>query len=120
VFLLGGCALVDALWAVVGEDPLSEILSVLLPVLDRAVPGLDGQVVADALIGAFVHHYRCELPGDAELLQRIGRRGGDALGDLVTSGAVPPAQALPVGLAILSVLAGFCQSGSASVLQLAA
>ena len=55
-----------------GEDPLTKILGVLLPVLDRTVPGLAGQVVADALVGAFAHHYRCELPGDAELLQRIG------------------------------------------------
>jgi len=45
----------------------------LLPVLDSTVPGLDGRVVADALIGAFTEHYRCELPGDAEVLQRIGR-----------------------------------------------
>jgi hypothetical protein len=50
---LGTCALVDAVWAVVGEDPLSEVLGVLLPVLDGAVPGLEGRVVADALIGAF-------------------------------------------------------------------
>ena len=73
VFLLGGCALVDAVEAMVGEDPLSEVLGVLLPVLDGLVPGLDGQVVADALIGAFAEQYRCELPGDTGLLQRIGR-----------------------------------------------
>ncbi len=69
VFLLGTCALVDAVWAVVGEDSLSEVLAVLPPVLDSTVPGLDGRVVADALIGAFTEHYRCELPGDAEVLQ---------------------------------------------------
>jgi hypothetical protein len=32
-------------------------------VLDGAVPGVDGQVAADALIGAFATEYRCELPG---------------------------------------------------------
>ncbi len=31
VFLLGTCALVDTTWALVGEDPLSEVLGVLLP-----------------------------------------------------------------------------------------
>ena len=120
VFLLGTCALVDAVWAIVGEDPLSEILGVLLPVLDSTVPGLNGQIVAYALIGAFAHHYRCDLPGDAELLQRIGRGPGDALENLVASGTVRPGDALPVGLMILSALAGFCRSSSPSVLQQAA
>jgi hypothetical protein len=120
VFLLGTCALVDAMWAIVGEDPLSEVLDVLLPVLDRTLPGLDGHVIADALIGAFAHHYRCEQPGDAELLERIGRERGDALENLVASGAVPQADALRVGLMVLSVLAGFCRSGSASILRQAA
>ena len=120
VFLLGTCALVDATWAIVGEDPLTKILGVLLPVLDRTVPGLAGQLIADALVGAFAHHYRCELPGDAELLQRIGHPAGDALEILVASGAVPRGDALPVGLMILSALAGFCLSSSPSVLQRAA
>jgi hypothetical protein len=120
VFLLGTCTLVDATWAIVGEDPLGEILDVLLPVLDRTVPNLDGQVIADALIGAFAHHYRCEQPGDAEVLQRIGPETGDPLENLVASGAVPPADILPAGLMILSALAGFCRSGSSSVLQHAA
>lgn len=120
VFLLGTCALVDATWAIVGEDPLAKILGVLLPVLDRAVPGLAGQVIADALVGAFAHHYRCELAVDAELLQRIGHPPGDALEILVASGAVPPGDALPAGLMILSALAEFCRSSSPSVLQRAA
>jgi hypothetical protein len=120
VFLLGTCMLVDAVSAVVGEDPLTEIRAVLLPVLERTVPGLDVQVVADALIGACAHHYRCESPGDAELLERIGPETGDALENLVASGAVPPADALQVGLMILSALAGFCHSSSSSVLQQAA
>lgn len=117
VFLLGACALVDAVWAAVGEDPLGDVLGVLLPVLDDAVPGLDGQVVADALIGAFATEYRCEQPGDDEVLERIKRYGGDALENLATAGAVPPGDILPVGLAILSALAQLCRSGSASLLQ---
>ncbi len=120
VFLLGACALMDALWATVGEDPLTEVRLVLLPVLAGAVPNLDSEVVADALIGAFATEYRRELPGDAELLDRIGHPGGDALEGLVAAGAVPPSDVLPVGLAILSALAQLCRSGSASVLQLTA
>jgi len=120
VFLLGTCALVDAMWAIAGEDPLTEVLGVLLPVLNSTVPGLDGQVIADALIGALAREYRCDLPGDAELLRRIAPETGDALESLVASGAVPPGDALRVGLMILSALAGFCRSNSSSVLQQAA
>jgi hypothetical protein len=117
VFLLGGCALVDATWAAVGLDSISEVLGVLLPVLADAGPGLDAHVAADALIGAFAKHYRCELPGDAELLERIGKVQGDALVNLVRAGAVKPADVLPVGLRLLSALAHLCRSDSASLLQ---
>ncbi len=117
VFAVGGCALLDAVWAAVGEDPLGDVRGVLLPVLEDAVPGLDGQVTADALIAAFATEYRCELPGDAEILERIKHRGGDALRNLVAARAVPPADVLPAGLAILSALAQLCRSDSASVLQ---
>jgi len=120
VFLLGACALVDAVWAAVGEDPLSDVLGVLVPMLDDAVPGFDGQVAADALVGAFSTKYRCEQPGDAEVLGRIGHRGGDALENLVAAGAVPPRDVLPAGLTILSALARLCRSDSASLLQRAA
>jgi hypothetical protein len=119
VFTVGGCALVDAVWAAVGEDPLSDVLSVLLPVLEDAVPGVDGQVAADALIAAFATEYRCEQPGDAEVLERI-KHGGDALRNLVAAGAVLPADVLPVGLAVLAAIAQLCRSDSASVLQRAA
>jgi hypothetical protein len=81
------------------------------------VPALDGQVAADALIGAFSSEYRCELPGDEEVLRRIGHPGGDALENLVTPGAVAARDVLAVGLMMLSALAALCRSGSASVLQ---
>jgi hypothetical protein len=48
VFLLGACALVDAFRAVVGDDLLGDVLGVLLPVLEDAVPGRNGQVAAGA------------------------------------------------------------------------
>jgi hypothetical protein len=72
----------------------------LIPALDAAVPGLAGQVAADALIAAFATEYRCELPGDAEVLERIMYHSGDALENLVAAGAVPPAGVLPVGLSL--------------------
>jgi hypothetical protein len=117
VFLLGTCVLIDAVEAAVGENSLTDVLGVLLPALTDAVPGVDSQVAADALIGAFAHHYRCEQPGDDEALQRIKYRGGDALENLATAGAVPPSDVLPVGLTILSALAQLCRSDSASLLQ---
>jgi|SRR5690348_12846788 hypothetical protein len=72
---------------------------------------------AAAAFGAFAKHYRCELPGDAELLERIGKVQGDALVNLVRAGAVKPADVLPVGLRLLSALAQLCRSDSASLLQ---
>jgi hypothetical protein len=104
VFVLGACALVDAAWGAVGEDPLTDVLGVLLPVLAAAVPDLDSQQVANALIGAFSMEYCCDQPGDDEVLGRLGRCSGDVLETLATAGAVPPADVLPVGLTILSAL----------------
>jgi hypothetical protein len=117
VFAVGGCALVDAVWAAVGEDRLADVLGVLRPVLADAVPAVDAQVTADALVAAFATEYRCEQPGDAEVLERIEHRDGDALRNLVAAGAAPPAGVLPVGLAMLSALAQLCRSDSASVLH---
>ena len=117
VFAVGACALVDATWTVIGEDPLRDILELLVPVLEDAVPGVPGQVTADALIAAFASEYRCELPGDAEVLERIKYHDGDALRILVAAGAARPADLLPIGVAVLSALAHLCRSDSASVLQ---
>lgn len=117
VLLVGG-ALIDATWAVVGEDPVSEVHAVLARVLDDAVPGLEGRVVADALIGAFAQEYRCEGPGDAELLDRIGREvSADPLENLVAAKAVLARDVLRAGLAILSILIELCSSESASILR---
>jgi hypothetical protein len=117
VFLLGVCALMDALWAVVGEDSLTEIQGVLLPALHDARPAVDAQAAVDALFGAFAKHYQCAQPGDAELLERIGHVEGDALVNLVRAGAVKPADIIPVGLKLLSALAQLCRSNSPSLLQ---
>ena len=117
VYLLGGRALVDATWTAVGDDPLSDVLGVLRPALDGAVPGLDSGVLADTLIGTFATHYRLEQPADLDELKRIGHLGGNALEVLVTAGAVPPGDVLRVGLSVLSVLARLCLSGSLSILE---
>jgi hypothetical protein len=115
--LLGACALIDATWALVGTDPLGSVLPVLRSAVREALPGLDSEAVSDALLGAFARHYQCEGPGDAEILDRIGRDvPGDALEHLVATGVVPPADVLRTGLSLLSALAKLCMSGSASIL----
>jgi hypothetical protein len=120
VFAIGGCALVDAVWAAVGEDPLTDVLGVMRPALADAVPGVDAQAVADALIGAFAVEYRCEQPGDVEVLERIEHHHGDSLRNLVAAEAIMPADVLPVGLTILKALARLCRTDAASVLHPAA
>jgi hypothetical protein len=120
VFLIGTCALVDATLAMVGEDPLGEVLAVLARAAEGIVPGLAGGVIADALVGAAAVHCRWELPGDAAVLERIGRSAGNALENLVAAGAVPPADVIRAGLTVLSALAELGQNCSPSVLRLAA
>ena len=117
VFLIGVSALVDATLALVGTDPLREVLPVLQSAVSEAAPDLDGGAVADALVGALAEHYRCEQPGDAEVLERIGPEvPGDPLEHLVATGAVPPGDVLRVGLTVLAALTRLSMSGSASVL----
>jgi len=115
---LGTLTLTDATWAVVGLDPVGKVHAMLARVLDEALPEVEGTVVADALIGAFAHHFQCEEPGDAELLDRIGREvSGNPLENLVAAKAAAPRDVLGVGLAVLAVLAGLCRTESDSVLH---
>ena len=117
VFVIGVSALVDTTWALVGTDPLREVLPVLRSAVAEAAPGLDAGAVADALVGAFSRHYRCEQPGDDEVLERIGRDvPGDPLEHLVATGAVPSGDVLRVGLTVLAAVTRLCLSGSPSVL----
>jgi hypothetical protein len=112
-----GCALGDVTLAVVGEDPLSEVLAALAPALDGAVPGLEGRAVADVLTGGRATPYLCELP--EYVLKRMQRTFsvGGALQELADAGAVAPRDILRVGLTILSVLAALCTSDSVSILR---
>ena len=108
VYLLGGRTLVDTVRAAVGGDPLGEVIEVLIPALDGAIPGLDGRVATDALFGALAADYRFEEPDDLAVLERIEYPGGNVLETLVTAGAVPSADVLPTGLAMLSALTRLC------------
>src|ERR1035441_1705050 len=110
LFLLGGRVLVDATWAMVGLEPLEPVLALLERRLDDALTGLGtgltGAVVAEALIRAFAGSYRCEMPGDAECLKRLGpTQSGNPLHDLILARAVAPENSLRLGLIVLGVLA---------------
>ena len=67
LFLLGGCVLVHATWAMVGLGPLEPVLALLERRLDDALtglgPDLTGAVVAEALICAFADSYLCGCLG---------------------------------------------------------
>ena len=120
LFLIGTCALGDATKAVVGEDPLDEVIAALSPALDGTVPGLDGRAVADVLTGGRATPYVCKLPD--HVLKRMQRTFfvGEALQELTDARVVPPRDILRVGLTILSALAEICKSDSASILRRAA
>jgi hypothetical protein len=119
VFVIGCCALVHATWTAIGDDPLADVLDVVSPLVDSAVPGR-GRVVAEALVVAFSDHYSCERAADVELLERLGdETSGDPLRDLISAGVIAPQDALRVGLEVLGRLAELCKTGSVSVLDLA-
>lgn len=117
VFVFGCCALVHAIWTAIGEDPLAEILDLLSPLLDDALPGR-GRLVAEALVLAFSDHYACEREGDLEVLGRLGdETSGNPLQDLVAAGVVSPEDALGVGLELVAGLARLCMTDAVSVLD---
>jgi hypothetical protein len=120
VFQIGSCALGDATLAVVGEDPLDEVLAALSPALDATVPGLEGRAVADILTGGRAIPYLCKLPD--HVLKRMQRTfdAGGALQELTDAQVVPPRDILRVGLTILSALAELCKTDSPSILSRAA
>jgi hypothetical protein len=120
VFLIGTCALGDATLAVVGEDPLDEVLDALSSALDAIVPGLEGRAVADVLTGGRVLPYLHKLPDYVlERMQRTFAVEG-ALLEFTDADVVPPSDILRIGLTILSVLAEFCKTDSPSILSRAA
>jgi hypothetical protein len=124
VFLLGACCLVDATWAVVGRDPLRDVLDYLGPRLDTALAELDcvlkpsGTVLAGALLRAAADFYRLdEEPADAETMRQLGGKSeGNPLDCLISEKAIEPADALTIGLVVLGTLADLCRTTEASVL----
>jgi hypothetical protein len=119
---LGGGVLVEATWEMVGLEPLEPVLAWLERRLDEALTGLGagltGAVVAEALIRAFADSYRCEMPGDAECLKRLGRtRSGNPLHDLIFARAIAPENSLRLGLIVLGVLADLARTDAMSVLS---
>jgi hypothetical protein len=113
VFLLGR-ALVEAVWATVGDDSLAGVDSVLEPALDAVAPGLDAPLLVNALIAA---SYTREGPPGTQPLHQLMNLSDNPLEILVLGGKVLPSDVLPVGLLVLSALARLCQSSSDSVLR---
>jgi hypothetical protein len=69
---------VDATWAVVGLDPLRDVLDHLEPRLAAAVAELNctprpsGKLLAETLLGAASAHFRFdEDPADAETMRQL-------------------------------------------------
>lgn len=124
VFLLGACCLVDATWAVVGLDPLRDVLDYLGPRLDAALAELNctlkpsGKMLAETLLRAAADFYRLdEEPADAETMRQLGGKcEGNPLDCLISEKAAEPADVLTIGLAVLATLADLCRTAEASVL----
>jgi hypothetical protein len=127
--LLGDEVLMDATWAIVGDDSLASVLALLERCLDTAfdTPGrsasLTGRAVAEALIRAFPDHFECQAPGDEACLDRLqatGRTSSNPLCDLVRDKGIAPEDALPVGLSVLAALADLARTSAFSVLDASA
>ncbi len=116
VYALGARALVEATWAAVGQDLLDDVLDVLLPALDGAVPGVKSLILGIALVGALPRHYSFDDPADTDVLEHMGPLPGNALETLVATGAISPEDVLPTGLLVLSVLARLCLTDADSIL----
>jgi hypothetical protein len=101
VLLLGACCLVDATWAVVGLDPLRDVLDYLGPRLDAALAELNctlkpsGKVLAETLLRAAADFYRLdEEPADAETMRQLGGKSeGNPLDCLISEKAIEPGRA---------------------------
>jgi hypothetical protein len=127
--LLGDEVLMDATWAIAGDDSLASVLALLERRLDTAfdTPGrpasLTGRAAAEALIRAFPDHFECLAPGDEACLERLRatrRTSSNPLCDLVRDKVIAPEDALPVGLTILAALADLARTSAFSVLDASA
>ena len=113
----------DATWAVVGLDPLRDVLDYLGPRLDGALTELDcmlkpsGKELAETLLRAAADFYRLDgEPADAETMRQLGGKSeGNPLDCLIREKAIEPAEALIIGLAVLATIADLCRTAEASV-----
>lgn len=127
LFLLGACFLTDATWAIVGLDPLEQILDLMERRFDDALTGAGsaawptGRIIAEELIRAFAGEYRCEKPGDVRMLKHLGRSAsGNPLTDLIRVREVAPEEALRLGLIILAAMADLARTDAESALPVSA
>jgi hypothetical protein len=89
VFLLGACCLVDATWAVVGLDPLRDVLDYLGPRLDVALAELDSTRTRRARDARGPVPY-CGGVGPGALLTHLSDRSGVPAEPPDSEGAVRP------------------------------
>ncbi len=123
LFLLGGNALIEGAWAVLGDDPVDAVLAVLDRRMGAALAsagyteGPDAKIIAGTLLGALTVNYAFEEPGDLETLKRLGHStSGNVLLDLIDAEQVAPENALRLGLVILAALADLARTEAESVL----
>lgn len=113
----------DATWAVVGFDPLRDVLDYLGPRLDATLTELNctlkasGKMLAQTLLRAAADFYRLdEEPADAETMRQLGGKSeGNPLDCLISEKVIEVADALTIGLAVLATLADLCRTAVASV-----
>jgi hypothetical protein len=124
LFMVGGYALIEGTWAILGLDPVKLVLAVLERRMHDALAeagyaeGTDAKVIAEKLVSALTGMYRFEEPGDVETLERLGRdTSGNVLLDLIRAKQVEPGDALRLGLVILVALASLARTDAKSVLS---
>jgi hypothetical protein len=124
LFVVGGCALIEGTWAILGLEPVGQVPAVLERVMHDALAeagyteGTDAKVIAETLVSALTDGYRFEEPGDVETLERLGRgTSGNVLLDLIRAKRVEPGDALRLGLVILAALASLARTDAKSVLS---
>jgi hypothetical protein len=127
LYLLGRNFLAEAVWAVTGDDPLSEVLPLLerrlnavLTALDPA-PGFTGTALAKSLICTLPYDFEFNQPEESEFLECLGCEGctGHPLMDFVDEG-IAPDQALRSGVAAIAAVADLCRTNAESVLDASA
>ena len=124
LFMLGGYALIEGAWAILGNDPVGQVLAVLQGRMQDTFAAAenakraDAKFIAETLLCALTDGYRFDDPGDIDTLKRIGHStSGNVLLDLIHAKQVGPEDALHLGLVILSALADMARTDERSILS---